>query len=142
MPNEPTTGPNNQKAQCPPPSTNLTFGTALAAAKCGFLIAREGWNGKGMFVFMRPADELPVDTIVFQVKSLPRAVKDWFASQTNPSLPYRLDGETLIKFTAYLCMKAADGSIVNGWLASQTDMLATDWCILKIEQSAAPAASL
>ena len=36
-----------------------------------------------------------------------------------------------IKFTAYLCMKAADGTVVNGWLASQTDMLASDWMIVE-----------
>jgi hypothetical protein len=28
-------------------------------------------------------------------------------------------------------MKAADGTVVNGWLASQTDMLANDWMIVK-----------
>ena len=28
-------------------------------------------------------------------------------------------------------MKAADGSYVVGWLASQTDMLAEDWEIVK-----------
>jgi hypothetical protein len=28
-------------------------------------------------------------------------------------------------------MKAADDTIVNGWLASQTDMLATDWMIVR-----------
>jgi len=27
-------------------------------------------------------------------------------------------------------MYAADGSIVNGWLASQSDMLSEDWSIL------------
>jgi hypothetical protein len=27
-------------------------------------------------------------------------------------------------------MKAADGSIVNGWLASQTDMLSEDWVLV------------
>lgn len=36
-----------------------------------------------------------------------------------------------IKFTAYLCMKAADDTVVNGWLASQTDMLANDWVIVE-----------
>ena len=34
-------------------------------------------------------------------------------------------------FTPYICMKTADDSIVNGWSASQTDMTATDWVILK-----------
>jgi hypothetical protein len=28
-------------------------------------------------------------------------------------------------------MKAADGSIVIGWLASQTDMLAEDWVVVE-----------
>lgn len=101
---------------------NLTFGTALEAAKKGQLICREGWNGKGMFVFMRPADTLSVEMIITKVKSLPSSVKAYFADTF-------VAGHD-IQFTEYLCMKAADGTIVNGWLASQTDMLATDWCIL------------
>jgi hypothetical protein len=28
-------------------------------------------------------------------------------------------------------MKTADDKILMGWLASQTDMLSTDWCILE-----------
>jgi len=28
-------------------------------------------------------------------------------------------------------MKAADGSLVIGWLASQTDMLAEDWIVVE-----------
>lgn len=109
---------------------NLNFGAAIEAVKQGKLIARKGWNGKGMFVFQRPEDSLDIETIVHKVKSLPNSVKGFFASKTNPNLENRLDGSTKVKFTAYLCMYAADGSIVNGWLASQTDMLAEDWCIL------------
>ena len=111
--------------------TQLTYGQALEAVKEGQLISREGWNGKGMFVFMRPADQLSVDTIVHKVKSVPDALKGHLARLTDPALPNRIDGDSMIQFTAYLCMKAADGSIVNGWLASQTDMLSSDWCILE-----------
>lgn len=112
----------------------LTYGEALEAAKEGKLISREGWNGKGMFVFMRPADELSADFIVNKVKSLPQAVKDYYSGKFND--PTNNDTEVspehvFVKFSAYLCMKAADGSIVNGWLASQTDMLTNDWCILE-----------
>jgi hypothetical protein len=113
--------------------SKLNFGQAVESAKAGNLIAREGWNGKGMFVFMRPSDELDVETIVHKVKSLPIALKGYFGNKTNPNDPQRLDGATKIKFTAYLCMKAADESIVNGWLASQTDMLAEDWMVLTSE---------
>lgn len=32
-----------------------------------------------------------------------------------------------IELLPHIDMKAADGSLVIGWLASQTDMLAEDW---------------
>jgi hypothetical protein len=104
----------------------VNFGTALEAVKQGKLIAREGWNGKNMFVFQRPEDELDIDMIINKVKSLPQSVKNYYDVNTKQNLLHPVK----IKFTAYLCMKAADGSIVNGWLASQTDMLAEDWTIL------------
>ncbi len=97
-------------------NTNLTYGEALVALKSGKLVSRSGWNGKGMFIFMRPEAIVPVSV----VKSLPDSVKDHYAKI----------GLEDVTFSAYLCMKAADDSIVNGWLASQTDMLASDWGIL------------
>ena len=114
---------------------NLSFGEALEAVKSGALISREGWNGKGMFVFMRPSDELSVDMIVNKVKSLPDSVKKFFAGHCawhDEEKGTKVNPEELkVNFTAYLCMYSADGSVVNGWLASQTDMLANDWCVLK-----------
>lgn len=112
--------------------TGLSFGQAIEAAKDGKLISREGWNGKGMFVFQRPADELPYQMVVDTVKSLPKSVKDYFQKKATEGggFPKSLQEMPAIKFTAYLCMYAADGTIVNGWLASQTDMLSSDWCIL------------
>ena len=103
-------------------NSNLNYGTALEAAKEGKLIAREGWNVKGIFVFMRPGDEIE-PSVIQNIKSLPEAYKKTLRNVTFQ------EGEK-IKFTPYLCMKAADNSIVNGWLASQTDMLSNDWCIL------------
>ena len=111
---------------------NLSFGAALEVAKAGGRIARQGWNGKGMFVFMRPADELNVEFVVDKVKSLPKSVKDYYLQDIINEKGERIPVEETdtVKFTAYLCMKAADGTIVNGWLASQTDMLSNDWCAL------------
>ena len=31
----------------------------------------------------------------------------------------------------FICMKTADKNVVFGWLASQTDMLAEDWKIIR-----------
>jgi len=102
-----------------------TFGQALESLKRGHLVTRKGWNGKGMFIFMRPEDCLSTEKVVNHVKSLPESFKKWIANNYGDS---EIDK---IKFTAYLCMKAADGTVVNGWLASQTDMLANDWVIVE-----------
>lgn len=102
--------------------SGLNFGKAVEAVKQGKLISREGWNGKGMFVFMRPEVKIDAITLVQNVGTFPEAGKKWMEDKKHPNDP--------ITFTAYLCMKAADDTIVNGWLASQTDILAEDWCIL------------
>ena len=108
---------------------NQNFGQAIEALKQGKRVARQGWNGKGMFIFMRPADELEVGFVIDKVKSLPQSVKDFFKARDENEAPSE-QGLTKVKFGSYLCMYAADGSIVNGWLASQTDILSNDWCIL------------
>ena len=108
---------------------NLTFGEAIEAVKQGKLIARNGWNGKSMFVFQRPEDTIETSMIP-KIKSLPQSVKDWIDKNVDDKSNRGETGLTPVKFTAYLCMKAADNTVVNGWLASQTDMLAEDWTIL------------
>lgn len=102
---------------------DLSFGEALEVVKEGGLVKRNGWNGKNMFIFMRPGDSIDPAQIQ-QIKSLPHAYKTTLVGVTFQ------EGER-IKFTSYLCMKAADNSVVNGWLASQTDMLACDWEVLE-----------
>ncbi len=110
----------------------LDFGWAICALKAGKLVTRAGWNGKGMFLFVRPDDELTTGFIP-KVKSLPQAVKDYIDKHVDDKQNPGEEGITPVKFTAYLCMKAADGSIVNGWLASQTDMLAEDWQLFEAQ---------
>lgn len=97
----------------------LDYGKAIEALKAGKRVYRYGWNGKGMFIFQRPGDTLSIDFIP-KVKSLPDSVKDFLIKRGQD-----------VDFTPYLCMYTATGQIVNGWLASQTDMLAEDWMILE-----------
>lgn len=110
-----------------------TFGQAIESIKRGDLVTRKGWNGKGMFVFMRPADELHVQFVAKDIKSLPQRVKDYYNQDCVDAKgnPIDLEKDDVVKFTAYTCLKAADGTIVNGWLASQSDILANDWMIFE-----------
>lgn len=96
-------------------TNNHSFGAALEALKQGKRVAREGWNGKGMFLFLLPASD-GIPTKVIHDPAL-RAV-----------IESEVGGET---FDAYgsIRMFTADRKILTGWLASQTDMLAEDWVI-------------
>lgn len=104
----------------------LNFGQALDAAKRGELIQRENWNGKGQFVFMRPEDTLNA-AVLLGARSLPKKLKDYFERKHQPIISA---DDVQVKFTAYLCLKSVDDTIINGWVPSTTDMLAEDWKVL------------
>lgn len=57
----------------------MNFGKAIEALKAGKFVARRGWNGRGMYLWLLPE---------------------------------------------------ANGAVLTGWLASQTDMLSDDWEIV------------
>lgn len=78
----------------------MNFGEAIQALKDGKHVARAGWNGEGMWLWLRPAHDEGV-----------------FSSRQQ--YPER----------AYIVMKDATDMFVP-WLASQTDMLAEDWEIV------------
>ena len=87
----------------------LNFGDALLLLKNGQKVARLGWNGKGMFLFLVPG-------FVFKV--------------TRPPLLGIYPEGTEINYCPHIDMRTADGKIVP-WLASQTDVLAEDWVIVE-----------
>lgn len=77
----------------------MNFGEAIHELKAGRRVAREGWNGKGIFIELQVPD----------VKS----------KMTSPYIYINTTGLQTEN-------KAAPKSLVP-WLASQTDMLAEDW---------------
>lgn len=99
------------------PIDGMTFGMAIEAMKQGKKVARAGWNGKGMWLCI-PLVEGP--------KEIP-STGIW----GKPNADYAEQNGGTVKVMPYITMKAADGSIVMGWLASQTDMLSDDWQIVK-----------
>lgn len=78
----------------------MDYAGALAWMKFGCRVQREGWNGKGMFIFLIAGNAWDFETDVEGVD----------------------DKETL----PFICMKTATNELVP-WQASQTDVLATDW---------------
>lgn len=94
----------------------MTFGLAVEALKKGMKVARAGWNGKGMWLAYTPGSEFAPEfakaghAAAFRAKEAP--------------------GEN-VRLLPHIDMRAADGSMVIGWLASQTDMLAEDWIVVE-----------
>jgi Protein of unknown function (DUF2829) len=86
----------------------LTFGDALHYLKLGKKLARNGWNGKGMFVYMVPAASYPAQT---------GAAKSFFG-----------DG-SMVPYQAYMAIKNANDT-VSTWVPSVNDCLSNDWMVL------------
>lgn len=92
------------------PIHGLTFGMAIELLKLGKKVAREGWNGKGMWIALSPgAKDLAAD-------------KFW----AGPNREFAEQNGGTATVRPYITMKSADGEIV-AWTASQSDVLADDW---------------
>lgn len=99
--------------------TGLNFGQAIEALKDGKLVSRAGWNGKDMFLLMNGD------------YSVPRA-------QCRPdnainSAFLEAQGCEELVIQPHIDMWTAQKTLCVGWLASQMDVNATDWCIVEIE---------
>ena len=96
----------------------LNFGQALEYLKAGHQVAREGWNGKGMWLVYVSATQprIKPDTPYGQVLGEFANVDDHYVDQ--------------IQICAHIDMFTAQGDMQPGWLASQADMLSEDWGIV------------
>lgn len=85
-------------------SCSMDFADAIRALKDGKRVARAGWNGKGMWLVLVGGYD------------------------------YRLGHDAVFALGCqklpWIGMKTADECFVP-WLASQTDMLAEDWCVVE-----------
>lgn len=86
---------------------DMTFGDALEALKQGERVARKGWNGKNMYVFLAHEPDFVTDADISAFDNLDVEVSDM------------------------LVLKTAQDTFQPGWLATQSDMLAEDWYIVE-----------
>lgn len=90
----------------------MDFGEAVRALKAGKLVARAGWNGKGMWLAYQPGypDGVPINANTAKAIGLPEG--------------------TVCKFLPYIIIRTAGEGCLVPWLASQTDVLAEDWSVV------------
>ncbi len=82
----------------------MDFGAARREMKAGHRVARGGWNGKGMHIYLEDYFIVPIKAGVFAGRKR--------------------------EYEPVICMFTAQGKHQPGWLASQADMLAEDWVVV------------
>lgn len=82
---------------------SYSFSVAIDMLKNGTKVSRAGWNGKGQYIYLVPS-------------ALYDAQTDVAKTEFGEKVPYR----------AYLAIKTVQADVVP-WVASQSDLLATDW---------------
>lgn len=90
-------------------ASGMDFGGALSAIKLGKRVARSGWNGVGMFVYLVPANSYPVQT---------GAAKEHFGQGA------------MVPYNAYMAIKNVNDT-VSTWVPSVNDCLSNDWYIVE-----------
>lgn len=83
----------------------MNFGQAIEALKAGRLVRRAGWNGKGMHLYLEDAFSMPI-----RGGACKGSVRE---------------------YEPVICMFTAQQRHQPGWLASQADMLASDWQLVE-----------
>ena len=103
----------------------MTFGDAIEAMKDGAYVARLGWNGKNQFIYMEYGISIEIGS--FRGKAQKAFI---YRARLNNEV---LKKDTEITINPHIDMITADNRLVCGWLASQTDMIATDWYVIGME---------
>lgn len=88
------------------PTDDMSFGLAIEAAKKGHKIARRGWNGKNQYIELAHS-----------------------ISYVSPDLRVINCNHDSIGNKAFAFVGTS--GVQMGWLATQSDMLADDWCIVE-----------
>lgn len=86
------------------------FSGALTLLKEGYRVSREGWNGKGMYLFLVPGSLFTV-------------------AAGRPMAKHFPEGREL-SYRPHIDMWTAQGDVVP-WVASQSDLLAEDWTVVR-----------
>jgi hypothetical protein len=103
-------GEEDEITEAEPTPAGFSFSEALEMIKQGAAMARTGWNGSGMFIYLVQPGDYPAASLV--------AKAHWGA-------------EALVPYGAYLAIKSVNGQVVP-WLASQTDLLNSDWELVHV----------
>ena len=95
----------------------MRFGEAIEKALEGKKIARHGWNGKGMYVYLTEGRGIPTD--------------EWVARMPSQEITEAEREMGCVIIQAHLDMMNAEGKRIIGWFPGQIEMMAEDWYVVE-----------
>lgn len=105
----------------------MTFGSAIEALKSGARVAREGWNGKGMWLALTEGSIITCD--LARAGAAAHLAAELLVTDALASHPRPCDRSMIIR--GHIDMRNAQGELQVGWTPSQADMLANDWRVVE-----------
>ena len=96
----------------------MNFGQAIEALKEGKLVAREGWNGVGLFVMKQIPAEIGLE-IIPKMQSVQESAKQILVSRG-----------TTLKYENQMLIIKPNGT-ADSWVPSSSDIFAEDWIIVE-----------
>lgn len=99
--------------------TNFCFGVAVNLLKQGFIVRRQGWNCKNMFIVKQVPSHITSD-IIPKMQSLPQAAKDRI-----------LEGKGFVDYTSQCLIYNENTGCADSWVPSISDIFADDWEIVE-----------
>lgn len=94
------------------------FGQAIEYLKVGKCLAREGWNGKGMFVYKQPVAKIE-RSFIPDLTSMPISAKSILIDKGIKSVTYTNQ------------MVIVNSERIDNWVPSVSDIFAEDWVVVE-----------
>ena len=96
----------------------MDFSTALQLIKQGFVLIREGWNGKDIYVFRLLAERVVGETSVGS-EPIPLVAQD-FVIENSKNIEY---GARMVTYNK-------KSGKMDSWVPSSADLMADDWVLV------------
>ena len=99
--------------------TNFSFGVAVNLLKQGFIVRRQVWSSKNMFVVKQVPAHITSD-IIPKMQSLPQVAKDRI-----------LAGKGFVDYTSQCLIYNENTGRADSWVPSISDIFSDDWEIVE-----------
>ena len=106
----------------------MNFGEAITQLKLGKKLARKGWNGKGMFIYLTKGSVVQCDELKQETHKNLETFIDRSGFDCIKICPH-IDMKSA-QYNPYMAIKNVDGTI-STWVASINDTLSEDWIVVE-----------